>query len=81
MSLHPHTIPEIPNETPRVGRAVFLQGNIYMHLKDELGAIYEDICFTDLFPRQGQPAEYPWRLALVTLMQYKAYRSGKPLIL
>lgn len=74
MSLHPQTFPEIPIETARVARAVFPQGNIYMHLKDELGSIYEDVCFTDLFPRQGQPAECPWRLALVTIMQYAECR-------
>jgi len=26
--------------------------------------------FAALFPRRGQPAEAPWRLALVTVMQY-----------
>jgi len=74
MSLHPHTIPEIPIETARVARAVFPQGNLYASQsgphRDELGSICKDADFTDLFPRQGQPAEYPWRLALVTIMQY-----------
>lgn len=70
MSLHPQAIPAIPTETARVARAVFPKGNLYMHLKDELGAIYEDHCFADLFPERGQPAACPWRLALVTIMQY-----------
>ncbi len=30
----------------------------------------EDEDFRDLFPSRGQPAQEPWRLALVTLMQY-----------
>lgn len=30
----------------------------------------QDEDFHDLFPVRGQPAEAPWRLALVTLMQY-----------
>ena len=41
-----------------------------MRMRDELGSIYEDQMFTALFPRRGQPAEAPWRLALVTVMQY-----------
>src|SRR5215469_6125054 len=41
-----------------------------MQMRDELGTSYEDTDFADLFPSRGQPAEAPWRLALVTLMQY-----------
>lgn len=32
--------------------------------------MYQDQDFLDLFPRRGQAAEAPWRLALVTIMQY-----------
>jgi transposase len=32
--------------------------------------IYEDVAFAALFSTRGQPAEAPWRLALVTIMQY-----------
>ncbi len=28
------------------------------------------IAFADLFPQRGQPAEAPWRLGLVCLVQY-----------
>lgn len=70
MSLHPQSVPEVPAETARVARAVFPQGNIYMQLRDELGSIYEDALFAGLFPKRGQPAESPWRLALITVMQY-----------
>ena len=41
-----------------------------MHMRDELGSIYEDKSFADLFPNNGQPAEAPWRLALVTIIQF-----------
>ena len=41
-----------------------------MQMRDELGTLYADEDFLDLFPSRGQPAEAPWRLALVTLMQY-----------
>jgi len=39
-------------------------------MRDELGAIYEDEVFARLFPNRGQPAETPWRLALVTIFQF-----------
>jgi transposase len=39
-------------------------------MRDEFGAIFADNEFAALFPTRGQPAAAPWRLALVTLMQY-----------
>jgi transposase len=39
MSLHPQEIPPMPEETRRVAQAAFPRGNVYMHLRDELGAI------------------------------------------
>ena len=39
-------------------------------VNDECGAIYSDEDFAALFPTRGQSAESPWRLALVTVMQY-----------
>ena len=41
-----------------------------MILRDEIGAIFEDQLFADLYPKLGQPAESPARLALVVLLQY-----------
>ena len=41
-----------------------------MKLRDELGMIYADEQFSDLFPERGQPAESPARLALVTVLQF-----------
>jgi transposase len=70
MSLHPQPIPAIPEETIRLARAVLPEGNVLMQMRDALGTLYEDEDFRDLFPSRGQPAEAPWRLALVTLMQY-----------
>ncbi len=70
MSLHPQVIPPIPDETVRVAHAIFPKGNVYMHMRDELGTIYQDQDFADLFPQRGQAAEAPWRLALVTVIQY-----------
>src|SRR5436305_13163644 len=70
MSLHPQDSPPIPEETARVARAIVPQGNRYLLLRDALGTIYTDDLFVDLYPQLGQPAEAPWRLALVTVMQY-----------
>lgn len=70
MSLHPQELPAIPEETKRVARAAFPRGNVYMRMRDELGAIYEDQLFVALFPARGQPAEAPWCLALTTVMQF-----------
>lgn len=41
-----------------------------MNLREELGPIFQDEQFQRLYPQRGQPAEAPWRLALVTLEQF-----------
>jgi len=70
MSLQPHAIYPLPEDTQRVARAAFPHGNLSMQVADCLGPIYHDEQFTALFPRRGQPAEAPARLALVTLLQF-----------
>ena len=70
MSLKPQAIFPIPEETVRVSQAAFPAGTIYMKMRDELGTIYTDEQFVDLYPQHGQPALAPWRLALVTVMQF-----------
>src|SRR3954470_23441068 len=37
---------------------------------DELAAVYDDRMFASLYPVRGQPAHSPWRLALVTVLQF-----------
>src|SRR5215213_2473849 len=70
MCLHPHSVEPVPEETARVAKAAFPKGTVYMAMRDTLGAIFEDEDFAHLFPRRGQPAMAPWRLALVTIMQF-----------
>lgn len=70
MSLRHEQISPIPEETARVARAAFPKGNTYMTMRDLLGTIYEDAQFAPLFSARGTPAEAPWRLALVTVMQF-----------
>src|SRR5215470_8750183 len=70
MSLKPTPIPPVPEETARVARAAFPKSSVVMQLRDELGTLYTDDQFADLFPTHGQPAVAPWRLALVTILQF-----------
>ena len=77
MSLHPKAIPPVPEETSRVAYAAFPKGNIYLQIRDTLGSIYVDEDFADLFPLKGQPAQSPWRLALICVMQYMENLSDR----
>src|SRR3954451_13540340 len=70
MSLRPEPAGPIPAETARVARAAFPKGHPCLRLRDELGPIYDDARFAALFPAHGRPAEAPWRLALVTVLQF-----------
>src|SRR5689334_9525245 len=70
MSLKSTVIDPIPEQTTRVCNAAFPKGNLYIRMRDEFGTFFEDAQFADLFPKRGQPAEAPWRLALVTIMQF-----------
>ena len=71
MSLHPHVITPVPAETARVARAAFPKGHPYLTLRDALGTIFQDEDFTALFPAWGHPGLPPWRLALVTILQFR----------
>jgi transposase len=70
MSLRPQPVPPVPDQTACVARAAFPHGNLYMLLRDELGTLASDEDFAPLFPKHGQPAAAPWRLALVTIFQF-----------
>ncbi len=70
MSLKPQAIGPVPEETARIARAAYPKGTLYLQLRDALGTIYEDEQSADLFPQRGQPAEAPWRLALVCVLQF-----------
>jgi len=71
MSLHPHVIAPVPAETARVARAAFPKGHPYLTFRDALGTVFQDEDFTAVFPMNGQPGLPPWRLALVTIMQFR----------
>jgi transposase len=77
MSMHPQPIGLVPEDTARVARAAFPKGNLYMQMRDVLGTIYDDEDFSELFEVRGRPAITPWRLALVTLMQFSEGLSDR----
>lgn len=70
MTLHPEIIGPVPAVTAAVAHAAFPHGNIYVAMRNVLGTLFTDQEFIDLFPNRGQPAYAPWRLALVTVMQF-----------
>src|SRR3954447_22050263 len=72
MSLRPQRpVPPVPPATAPPARAAFPAGNPCLPLRDRLGAVFTDGDFADLYPERGQPACAPWRLALVTLLQFR----------
>ena len=78
MSLRlPQPVPPVPDDTARIARAAFSRGNPYLLLRDRLGPVFDDAAFADLYPRRGQPGYTPWRLALVTLLQFREGLSDR----
>jgi transposase len=77
MCLQPEPIPPVPAETARVARAAFPRGNPYLTLRDPCGTFFTDAQFAALFPACGPPATAPWRLALVTLLQFAEHLSDR----
>ncbi len=69
MSMQPQPILPVPEDTAAVTRTAFTKGNLYLQIRDTLGSIYQDETFASLFSRRGQPAQSPWQLALVSVMQ------------
>src|SRR6201994_5016361 len=70
-------LPPVPNDTARVARAAFRRGNPYVLLRDRLRSLFTDADFAHPYPALAQPADAPWRLALVTLMQFREGLSDR----
>ena len=70
MSLQPQAQYVVPQETAKVAHAIFPQGNLCITMADTLTEFLCDQDFSEIFPTQGQPAMSPWRLALVTILQF-----------
>ena len=69
MSMKPSGLEPIPEETRLLVQRLCPKGTLVTQLRDALGPIYSDEHFAHLFPKRGRPAEAPWRLALVTVLQ------------
>jgi transposase len=70
MSLKPKDIQPVPEKTKQVAKAAFPKGNLYIKMRDELGTFFSDKDFENIYPKRGKPALEPWKLALVTVMQF-----------
>ena len=70
MSLNAPLFSVIPDQTARLAKAVFPNGNLFMRIRDERGPLYHHQDVAHLFAARGRPAEAPARLALVTVMQF-----------
>ena len=77
MSFYPLPIKAVPAQTALVAKAAFPKGNPYLTLRDELGTVFDDSDFEDLFSAVGQPALPPWRIALVTVLQFRENLSDR----
>ena len=77
MLLHPEPIGVIPGETARGARSAFPTGNAYLRMRDRLELLVEDCDLAHLFPLRGQPAERPWRLALITIFQFAEHAGQR----
>ena len=67
----------IPEQTVKYAHAAFPKGNKYMTLRDELGEIFDDEQFSDLFSWKGATAASPGMLAMVCVMQFMENLSDK----
>src|SRR5215213_11289502 len=75
--LRPQSPPIVPEETRRVARSAFPKGTLCLRIADALGPVYRDGQFAALFPRHGQPAAAPGRLALAVVLQFMENLSDR----
>lgn len=77
MSLQPQPLGEIPELTAHIAHAAFPKASVVMWLRDEFGRLYDDEDFRARFSTRGRPALPPWRLALVTVLQFMEHLSDR----
>lgn len=75
IQIEPHQ--PVPDRTREVALAAFPKGNVYLTLRDQFGVPFSDADFADLYPDRGQPAWCPWRLALITVLQFRETLSDR----
>src|SRR5260370_31442472 len=69
MSTHARDTKSIPEETACLAHATYPAGTFAMYLRDELGDVLDEP-FALLFRSPGNPADAPWRLPVVLVLQY-----------
>jgi transposase len=67
----------MPEDTARVARAAFPNGHPYLTLRDAFGTVFQDDDLAPLLPPCGQPGLPPWRLALVTILQFREHVADR----
>jgi transposase len=77
MALPPQPITAVPEQTARVAAAAVPKGHPSLLLREHLGTIFQDEDFAALLPAWGDPGLPPWRLALVTIMQFREQLSDR----
>jgi transposase len=68
---------QVPEQTRLAVQASFPKGTPYILLHDELGTLFTDKDFLELFPTHGRPAYSPWRLALMTILRFRENLSDR----
>ena len=70
MSLQPQAFPPLPVETAQLAQRIFRRrGNLYLTIGDQIGPLFADADFADLYAADGAPAVSPNLLALVVIFQ------------
>jgi transposase len=70
MSVNPKPGYEIPVTTRQLAKAAIPKGCLAIRVRDELGELFCDSDFADLFAVRGRPTLSPARLALVSVLQF-----------
>lgn len=71
MSMQPQSMPAIPEDTARLAQVLYKRkGNLYVTLGDQIGPLFADVDFADLYAADGKPALAPNRLAMVVIFQF-----------
>ncbi|GAC1392059.1 MAG: hypothetical protein NVSMB38_14320 [Ktedonobacteraceae bacterium] len=70
-------IGSIPPETVRLAQAACPKATLAMRLREALGELSQDEQLVALSPVEGQPGYAPWRLAVVTVLQYTEHLTDR----
>ena len=70
MSMRPRVLAAIPEQTVAVARAAFRKPTLAMRVRDELGEVFADEAFLDVFGLRGKPGISPGQLVMITVLQF-----------